>query len=182
VTNTERPRANLNKQSLADAVASEMGLARSVAYEALETAFDIMAREVAQGGTVSITNFLSMERVEKKVRMARNPHTGERIEVPARLAVRVKVAPQLNQFANSEDPSLTTIRKKGKGPARKQAESRRTAPPEPDASESRDSVLEPGAPEPKNEDYVAMNDGVPGESAIREGSVIRARGGLRRGL
>ena len=182
MTNTERPRANLNKQSLADAVASETGLARSVAYDMLETAFDIMAREVAQGGTVSITNFLSLERVEKKVRMARNPHTGERIEVPARLAVRVKVAPQLNQFANSDDPSLTTIRKKGKGPARKRNESKRMVSPEPDIPDPRDSVLEPGSPESRNKNYVDMNDGKPGESRIREGSVIRARGGLRRGL
>jgi nucleoid DNA-binding protein len=119
VADVEQKPTNLNKMSLADAVAERMGLARSVAYEAVETVFDICAQTVAQGYTVSITNFASMELVTKRSRMARNPHTGDRIEVPTRKAVKFKVSPRLNDFANSDDPSLTTIRKQAKGPSQK---------------------------------------------------------------
>lgn len=118
MANDEKKPRDLNKQLLAEELAERMGLARSVAAEAVENVFDIMAWTVAQGFSVSITNCLSMERVDKKPRMARNPHTGDRIEVPARRAVRVNVSPRLNDFANSDRPELTTIRKQAKGPAR----------------------------------------------------------------
>lgn len=116
MANVDQKPTNLNKQSLADAVAERMGLARSVAYEAVETMFDIMALTVAQGHSVSITNFASMELVTKKSRMARNPHTGQRIEVPSRKAIKFNVAPRLTDFANSDRPEETTIRKQAKGP------------------------------------------------------------------
>lgn len=117
MANAEQKLTNLNKQSLADALADRMGLARSVAYEAVETVFDIIARTVAQGNTVSITNFASLELVTKQSRMARNPHNGDRIMVPSRKAVKFNVAPRLTEFANSVDPSQTTIRKQAKGPS-----------------------------------------------------------------
>lgn len=119
MANAEYTPTNLNKMSLAKVLADQMGLSGSVAYEAVETVFDICARTVAQGYTVSITNFASMELVTKKSRMARNPHTGERIEVPSRKAVKFNVSPRLNEFANSVDPSLATIRKLAKGPSNK---------------------------------------------------------------
>lgn len=119
MANVELEPTNMNKQLLADALADRMGLSRSVAYEAVENIFDICAWVVAQGYTVSITNFGSIERVNKKSRMARNPHNGARIEVPARKAVKFNVSPRLNEFANSDDPSLATIRKMAKGPSQK---------------------------------------------------------------
>jgi len=118
VANDEQKPRNLNKQLLAETLADRMGLSRSVAAEAVETMCDIIAWTVAQGGSVSITNFLSLDRVDKKPRMARNPHSGDRIQVPARRSVKVTVSPRLNYFANSDHPEDATIRKQAKGPAR----------------------------------------------------------------
>lgn len=113
----EQSPRNMNKQLLAESLADRMGLSRSVAAEAVETMCDIIALTVATGGSVSITNFISMDRVEKKPRMARNPHNGDRIQVPARRSVKVTVSPRLNEFANSDRPELATIRKQAKGPS-----------------------------------------------------------------
>lgn len=118
MANDEQKPRNLNKQLLAETLAERMGLARSVASEAVETMCDIMAWTVAQGYTVSITNFVSMERVVKKSRMARNPHNGKPIEVAARRAIKFNVSPRLNEYANSDHPEEATIRKQAKGPAR----------------------------------------------------------------
>ncbi|MFE0472428.1 HU family DNA-binding protein [Streptomyces sp. NPDC058947] len=115
----ETTTVSLNKVKLADMLAERMGLARTVAYEAVENVFDIMAATVAMGGSVSITNCFSMERVEKKGRRARNPHTGEPIDVPPRKAVKFNASPRLLEFANSSDPSRTTIKKLPKGPVNK---------------------------------------------------------------
>lgn len=119
MANTETIALSLNKGRLADRLAERMGLARTIAYETVENIFDICAQVVAQGGSVSITNFGSMELIEKQPRRARNPHTGEPIEVPARKAVKFNVSPRLNEFANSMDPASTTIKKLPKGLSRK---------------------------------------------------------------
>lgn len=112
---TESLPANLNKMSLANAVALRMGLARTVAYEAVENVFDIIAQHVAQGGSVSVTNFGGWSRPEKKARQARNPHTGDTIQVPERKGIKFSPAPRWVNFANSDDPSCATIRKNIKG-------------------------------------------------------------------
>lgn len=93
-----------------------MGFAVPVAREAVESLFDIIAVTVAKGGSVQITNFGSVERVDRKGRPARNPHTGEAINVAPRKAIKWTVAPRLKEFANSADPEMCTIRKSAKAP------------------------------------------------------------------
>lgn len=115
---TENIPTNLNKALLAETLAVRTGMARSVAREAVENVFDIIASRVAQGGSVSITNFGSFSRTDKSARLARNPHTGDRIQVPPRKAVKFAVSPRLVDFANSPDPGGATIRKNAKGPTK----------------------------------------------------------------
>lgn len=116
---TENAPTNLNKIKLADALAERMGLARSVAYEAVENVFDILAATVAQGGSVSITNFGGFALKEKQARLARNPQTGDTIQVPSRKGIKFAASPRLVGFANSEEPERTTIRKHTKAPVSK---------------------------------------------------------------
>lgn len=116
---TETIPPSLNKMSLADRLAARIGLARTVAYEAVEGIFDICALTLAEGGSVAISNFGSMELVQKQPRRARNPHTGEPIEVPARKVVKFNPSPRLHEFANSKDPSRATIKKLPKTPIEK---------------------------------------------------------------
>lgn len=113
---TESIPSTLNKTSLAERLSDCVGLKRPVAYETVECLFDIMAVTLATGGTISITNFGSLERVDRTSRQARNPHTGEAIMVPERKAVKWNPSPRLTEFANSSNPADATIRKTGKGP------------------------------------------------------------------
>lgn len=101
----------LNKKKLAEVLASRTGLARSVAYDAVETMFEAIAQTVAKGGVVAITNFGSFSRVDKQSRMARNPQTGDPISVPARKDPKFVAAPRLKSFTNSPNPGSATIRK-----------------------------------------------------------------------
>lgn len=107
----------LNKMSLAEAVAEQKGGSVSDIYETLEIAFDIIAKRVAQGARVSITNFGSWARPVKKSRRARNPQTGETLIVPDRKGIKFSASPRWIGFANSDDPSAATIRKNPKSPA-----------------------------------------------------------------
>lgn len=116
---TDQRAGSLNKKALAEAVAKRMGVPLAIADEAVDNVFEICAQKVAQGEAISISNFGTFERVTRPSRLARNPQTGDRMSVPERRAVRFVVSPRLNQFANSEKPELTTIKKKPKGPPKK---------------------------------------------------------------
>lgn len=110
------PVGDLSKTGLAEHLAERMDLPRSLAVDAVETIFDLIANHVAQGGRVSVTNFGGWSRVRRQPRKARNPQTGNIIDVPAKLDVDFTPSPRLLAFANSDDPSQTTIRKAPKRP------------------------------------------------------------------
>lgn len=115
---TEQAVGNLTKTGLAAELANRMGVAQAIADEAVENIFDICAQRVAQGHSVSITNFGTFARVVRKARQARNPQTGDVLTAPERKAVRFIVSPRLAQYTNSEMPEKATIRKRSKGPSR----------------------------------------------------------------
>ncbi|MCP9209659.1 HU family DNA-binding protein [Streptomyces sp. NEAU-Y11] len=118
MSTTETLPESLNRGSLAEVLASRTGMARSIAYEAVETLFDVIASRVAQGGSVIVTNFGSFSLIDRQSRRARNPQTGAPIHMPCRKAVKFTVSPRLLEYANS-NPADTTIRKNPKGSVRK---------------------------------------------------------------
>ena len=57
--------------------------------------FAAVAAVLAEAGRVEVDGFGSFELVRRRPRAARNPRTGERIDVPARTVVRFKPAREL---------------------------------------------------------------------------------------
>lgn len=115
VAEAETVPANLTKTSLAHLLAERMNVPRPVAYKAVEGVFDICAKTVAMGGSVSVTNFGTLRSVDRSARRARNPQTGAPISVPPRKAIQFKPSPRLVECANSSDPSGMTIKKLSQG-------------------------------------------------------------------
>lgn len=60
----------------------EPRLGRREASEAVDLVVDAIIREVAAGGTVTITGFGTFEPVHRAARTGRNPRTGERVPIP----------------------------------------------------------------------------------------------------
>lgn len=110
------PVQDLNKQTLADQVAARAKLDPADAYKAVEAVFDVIANRVAQGARVSITNFGSFHAVERAARTARNPLTGEAVEVPPRRTAKLAPSPRWLKYMNSPAPEEATIRKMPKAP------------------------------------------------------------------
>jgi DNA-binding protein HU-beta len=73
----------VNKAELIQALAERLGGDRKVAAAALDGLLDLIVRAVHSGDSVSITGFGVFERRERAARSARNPRTGQMIEVPA---------------------------------------------------------------------------------------------------
>ncbi len=72
----------MNKRDLIDAISGRLGDKKS-ATEALNAVLETIAAAVASGDKVAITGFGVFEKSERPARTARNPATGDPIEVAA---------------------------------------------------------------------------------------------------
>lgn len=73
----------MNKASLAEAVYNKIGGTKKAADEIIDMIFDSIAGEMKKGGEVSVAGFGIFTAKERKARTARNPRTGETVNVPA---------------------------------------------------------------------------------------------------
>lgn len=85
----------MNKVDLAQDVAGRLGVDRKQAAAALDAVLEALAENVAQGEKVSLPGFGVFERVDRDARTARNPATGESIEVAATKVIKFKPASAL---------------------------------------------------------------------------------------
>ena len=87
---------------IAEALADEMGLKKTVAKAYVSKVFDIMGDELIFGdGKIDIVNLFSIERIESKPRKGRNINTGEQVMITAKTRIKIKAAKNLiNQLNN----------------------------------------------------------------------------------
>lgn len=74
----------MNKKELIDALASKTGKSRKEASEFLEAFLNTVTEELKKGEAVNLVGFGSFKVVDRPAREARNPRTGEKIQIPAR--------------------------------------------------------------------------------------------------
>lgn len=79
----------MNKYDLIDAV-SNVTCAKKEASDAVNAVFDCMKDAFHKGDKVTISGFGTFLVKPQKARLARNPKTGESVEIPARTAVKFK--------------------------------------------------------------------------------------------
>lgn len=92
----------MNKGELIEAVASSTGVAKSTVDAVLNGTIDTIEKAVANGDKVTITGFISVERVRRGARTGRNPRTGESIDIPASNAVKVSAGAGLKNAAKGK--------------------------------------------------------------------------------
>jgi DNA-binding protein HU-beta len=85
----------MNKADLINHVASSAGLSKSAAGDAVEAVIGGITSSLADGDAVSLVGFGTFSVVERAARTARNPRTGETIEVGASKAPKFKAGKAL---------------------------------------------------------------------------------------
>ena len=90
----------MNKNELIDAVAAASGESKSAVSAVLDAFEETVMKEVASGGKVAISGFLSFEKGHRAERQGRNPATGEMITVPAANTAKVKVGKRFKDAVN----------------------------------------------------------------------------------
>jgi DNA-binding protein HU-beta len=92
-----RKESEVNKAQLVDAVTQATG-DRAHATLAVESVLDAMVRAVVSGETVSVTGFGSLTPEVSPARTARNPQTGQPVELAARRVVRFRPGARFKQL------------------------------------------------------------------------------------
>jgi len=90
----------MNKAELINAVAKTAELSRKDADKAVNAVIDVITEALRSGDKVQIVGFGAFEAKERASRIARNPRTGEEIEIPASKSVSFKVGKALKDEVN----------------------------------------------------------------------------------
>ncbi len=80
----------MTKKELAKSIAEEVGLPVVQVQHIVQKAYDGIIEALVQEGRIELRNFGVFRVKERKPRKARNPRTGEAVDVPGKLAVVFK--------------------------------------------------------------------------------------------
>ncbi len=87
----------MNKGELIDNVASEIGVTKKEAKKAVECVFETITDCLAKGDAVRLVGFGTFGARQRAARMARNPRTGEKIQVKAMSVPFFKAGKELKE-------------------------------------------------------------------------------------
>ena len=90
----------MNKNELAQQVASQGGVDSGDAKKAVEAVFEVISNELQSGGEVSIAGFGKFSVSDRAARQGVNPATGEKIQIAASKAAKFSAASALKQKLN----------------------------------------------------------------------------------
>ena len=80
----------MTKKELASIVSEKVNLSKKDAEAAVNVVFDSIAQAMKEGDKVNIAGFGIFETKERSARTAKNPQTGETIEIAAKKVPAVK--------------------------------------------------------------------------------------------
>jgi integration host factor subunit beta len=87
----------VTKKDLAKKIADHLKVNQLLALEIIQMTFDGIIETLVDEGRIELRNFGVFEVKQRQARMARNPRTGERVEVPERLVVTFKPGREMEQ-------------------------------------------------------------------------------------
>jgi integration host factor subunit beta len=91
----------MTKSVLIEKVAEKVeGLSKKQVEVIVETIFDSIKDSLAKGGKVEIRGFGNFRLRSRNARKARNPKTGESVEVPPKKVPYFKVGKELREMVN----------------------------------------------------------------------------------
>ncbi len=86
----------MNKTDLINEIAAKAGLSKVDAKKALDATLESISAALANNDKVTLIGFGTFSVTEKSARTGINPQTKQKIEIPARKAVKFKPGAELN--------------------------------------------------------------------------------------
>lgn len=91
----------MNKSELVKKVSDELLNEPEEAREMIDVVFDFISESLEGGENVTIIGFGSFNLVKRAAREARNPKTGEKIQVPEKTVISFTTSGQLKEKINN---------------------------------------------------------------------------------
>jgi len=82
---------------MAKTIADELGIPFLVALQAVRRTFEGITETLVEEGRIELRNFGVFAVRKRKPRKARNPRTGEKVKVPARMVVTFKPGREMEE-------------------------------------------------------------------------------------
>ena len=94
--------ASVNKNDLVDTVASQTGISKKQAVDAVDAVFDAVQAALSKGEDVKIVNFGTFTVSERAASEGRNPRTGDKIAIAASKQPKFKPGKSLKDAVNGD--------------------------------------------------------------------------------
>ncbi|MEZ5892109.1 MAG: integration host factor subunit alpha [Parvularculaceae bacterium] len=94
----------ITRADLTDAVYRSLGISRNESSAFVERILDEVAQTLEKGETVKISSFGTFSVRDKKLRMGRNPKTGEEVPIEPRRVITFRASHVLKDLINSANP------------------------------------------------------------------------------
>lgn len=106
----------MNSETFIKEIARHQGRNRRKVKDDVYATFEVLARLLAAGEKVIIPNVGTFETKDLPARRARNPHTGQTVQVEAKRVARFRPTGRLKTMVRDGD-TTASIRKPGNRPA-----------------------------------------------------------------
>lgn len=87
----------MTKKEIVKTISDEIGLTQLKTKEIVQKTFDAIVETLINDGRIELRNFGVFEVKKRKPRKARNPRTGEKVEVPAKYVVTFKPGKEMEE-------------------------------------------------------------------------------------
>ena len=95
--------SNITKQSLIQDIAKSTGFVRNDIKTVIEQFLDLLGEKLIEGNTIEIRGFGTFACKPRKARPARNPRTGETVQIEERMVPTFKFSNDIKDKINSLD-------------------------------------------------------------------------------
>jgi len=87
----------VTKKEIVKQIADKLGLTQLKTKEIVQQTFDAIVETLLEDGRIELRNFGVFEVKQRKARKARNPRTGERVDVPPKNVVTFKPGKEMEE-------------------------------------------------------------------------------------
>jgi len=87
----------VTKKEIVKQISDRLGLTQLKTKEIVQQTFDAIVETLLEDGRIELRNFGVFEVKQRKARKARNPRTGERVDVPPKFVVTFKPGKEMEE-------------------------------------------------------------------------------------
>ena len=143
----------MTKKEIVKAISDEIGLTQLKTKEIVQKTFDAIVETLVREERIELRNFGVFEVKKRAARKARNPRTGERVDVAAKYVVTFKPGKEMEERVKEleERDAREAALKAGKSQAAPPNQPAPSAPPahKPPEKNSGDGAVSPQIPSPE---------------------------------